>query len=203
MPISLSRNSARTPRPAGLRFTPTTTAKTIWRTYWCAIFSARSTKTLSACRGRTTPPAILFAQYDSNKHGDVSDYPIVATSYSPTEQWSSGAETHNAPVLNEMIPTQYIEMPVELAQEKGISNGDDVRVFNNRGSIVVKAMVTKRITPLTVNGETRYTVGLVHNWGWANKYTTGDIMNDLVPGVGDPTSFIPENKAFLVNIEKA
>ncbi len=153
--------------------------------------------------GSSHNPAILFAQYDSNKHGDVSDYPIVATSYSPTEQWSSGAETHNAPVLNEMIPTQYIEMPVELAQEKGISNGDDVRVFNNRGSIVVKAMVTKRITPLTVNGETRYTVGLVHNWGWANKYTTGDIMNDLVPGVGDPTSFIPENKAFLVNIEKA
>lgn len=28
-------------------------------------------------------------------------------------------------------------------------------------------------------------------------------MNDLSPNVGDPNSYIPEYKAFLVNVEKA
>ena len=32
---------------------------------------------------------------------------------------------------------------------------------------------------------------------------TGDTMNDLSPNVGDPNSYIPEYKAFLVNVEKA
>jgi formate dehydrogenase major subunit len=153
--------------------------------------------------GAGSNPAMLFNSYDSNKKGASGTYPIVATTYSFTEHWSSGAETHNAPVLNEMMPTQYCELPTELAQEKGIENGDDVRIFNDRGSIVVKAMVTKRITPLTVNGSKQYTIGIVHDWGWANVYTHGDITNDLVPGVGDPNSFIAENKAFLVDIEKA
>ena len=155
--------------------------------------------------GSQNNPAILFADDASIKdtRGSVGEYPYVATTYSFTEQWSSGQETHTIPALNEMIPHPYVEIGVELAQEKGIKNGDKVRVYNQRGSVTYQAMVTKRIEPLTVNGKTQYQIGLIHEWGYTNVFTQGDISNDLVPNVGDPTSFIQESKAFLVNIEKA
>ena len=31
---------------------------------------------------------------------------------------------------------------------------------------------------------------------------TGDVVNDLPPNVGDPNCWVPEYKAFLVDIEK-
>ena len=101
------------------------------------------------------------------------------------------------------MPSQFIEISEELAQEKGIASGDTVRVWNNRGSVEVSAVVTKRIKPLTVHGNTQHLVGLTHHFGWSDLFGTGDIVNDLTPNVGDPNSQTPEYKAFLVNIEKA
>lgn len=159
--------------------------------------------TENALNGSEHNPAILFAKHESTAQGNVSDYPIVATTYSFTEQWLSGQETHTIPALNEMMPKQFCEISPELAEEKGISNGDLVRVFNERGSVVVNAVVTKRVPVLQVNGSKQYVLGIVHDWGFSNYYTQGDITNDLVPNVGDPNSFIPESKAFLVGLEKA
>lgn len=155
--------------------------------------------------GSQSNPSILFADHHSIKDttGAPEEYPYVATTYSFTEHWSSGQETHCAPALNEMMPHQYCEMGVDLAREKGIKPGDKVRLFNKRGSIVVQAMVTHRIAPLEVNGKRTYTIGIVHDWGWSNHFVTGDITNDLPPNVGDPNCFIQESKAFLVGLEKA
>lgn len=44
---------------------------------------------------------------------------------------------------------------------------------------------------------------MIHHWGWTGKFSTGDVVNDLTPNVGDPNSFIPEYKAFLVDVVKA
>ena len=41
----------------------------------------------------------------------------------------------------------------ETAEEKGISDGDVVRVYNERGSVLFCAKVTERITPGTVYAE--------------------------------------------------
>ncbi len=57
------------------------------------------------------------------------------------------------------------------------------------------------ITPISVG---RSLVGMTHHYSWAGVYgTDSNTVNDLTPNVGDPNSFIPEYKAFLVNIEKA
>lgn len=56
---------------------------------------------------------------------------------------------------------------------------------------------------MSVNGKVQHQVGLTHHFGWADLYGTGDVVNDLTPNVGDPNSFTPEYKAFLVDIEKA
>ena len=97
----------------------------------------------------------------------------------------------------------FIELSEELAKEKGIKNGDTVRVWNNRGSVKVRAMVTIRMQPMQINGKLTHVVGMPHHFSWAGSFATGDNVNDLTPNVGDPVSLIPEYKAFLVNIEKA
>nr|WP_206214456.1 molybdopterin-dependent oxidoreductase [Adlercreutzia sp. ZJ141] len=154
--------------------------------------------------GALSSPCMSFAEYESTKHGDASDYPIVATTYSVTEQWQGGGQTRMCPALVEAMPAQFIEISEELAAEKGIESGDKVRVFNNRGSVEVAAVVTKRVKPLQVHGGQQHLVGLTHHYSWAGVFgTEAATVNDLTPNVVDPNSFTPEYKAFLVNIEKA
>lgn len=148
-------------------------------------------------------PCAFGVNYESTKQGTVADYPVIATTYSVTEHWQTGGQTRLCPALVESMPSQFVEMSEEFAEEKGIKNGDEVRVFNNRGSVVVPAVVTKRFRPMTINGELKHQVGLTHHFGWADLFGTGDVVNDLTPNVGDPNSFTPEYKAFLVNIERA
>lgn len=153
--------------------------------------------------GSLNSPCMKFTNNESTKHGSVSDYPIVATTYSVTEHWQTGGQSRACPALVEAMPSQFIEISEELASEKGIASGDMVRVWNNRGSVEVNAVVTKRIKPFTVHGNTQHLVGLTHHFGWSDLFGTGDVVNDLTPNVGDPNSQTPEYKAFLVNIEKA
>lgn len=153
--------------------------------------------------GSLNNPCMKFANNESTKHGSAEEYPIVATTYSVTEQWQTGGQSRSCPALVEAMPTQFIEISEELAGEKGIKSGDKVRVWNNRASVEVDAVVTKRVKPLTVHGKTQHLIGLTHHFGWSDLFGTGDIVNDLTPNVGDPNSQTPEYKAFLVNIEKA
>lgn len=153
--------------------------------------------------GSQNSPCIRFADFDSVKRGDRSDYPIAVTTYTVTEQWQTGSQTRSCPALVEAMPQQFIEISRELAEEKGIANGDMVRVFNNRGDVRVHALVTPRFKPFKVNNEVVHQVGMTHHFGWAGQFATGDVVNDLPPNVGDPNCFVPEYKAFLVNIEKA
>ena len=154
--------------------------------------------------GSLNNPTFLGKNYASTGHGTVDEYPIVATTYSVTEHWQTGGQSRACPALVEAMPTQFIEISEELAAETGIASGDKVHVWNNRGSVVVDAVVTKRMKPLTVNGKTQHQIGLTHHYGWAGVFGTSDSMvNDLTPNVGDPNSQTPEYKAFLVNIEKA
>lgn len=153
--------------------------------------------------GSLNNPCIMFTEYGSTAHGSGEEYPIIATTYSVTEHWQTGGQTRSCPVLLEAMPTQFVEMSYELAGELGVESGDSVRVYNNRGSVTVAALVTHRFKPLTVQGETVHEVGITHHFGWTHLYGTGETVNDLTPNVGDPNTMVPEYKAFLVNIEKA
>lgn len=166
-------------------------------------FEPFESPTANAFNGAAHNPCARFTEDKSVRRGEAGDYPYVCTTYSVTEHWQSGTQTRNIPWLNELVPCNFIELSEELAKEKGIKTGDDVRVWNNRGSVVVKAMVTIRMQPMQVNGKLTHVVGMPHHFSWATKLATGDNVNDLTPNVGDPNSYIPEYKAFLVNIEKA
>lgn len=103
----------------------------------------------------------------------------------------------------ELQPHTYCEMSRELAEEKGIENGDWVTISSVRGQVDALAVVTHRFRPMTCGGKTIHQMGMVFNGGWLFPEDFGDTANLLTPTVGDANAFTPEYKAFMVNIAKA
>jgi formate dehydrogenase major subunit len=150
-----------------------------------------------------SPAAFLYDQAAGrpNRFGTVKDFPYVATSYRLTEH--EHYVTQHVEELVALQPEAFVEIPAELAREKGIETGDRVRVFSKRGKIEVRALVTKRLGALTVDGKKVFQIGIPIHWGYVG-INTGDhwLANALTPFVGDATVRTPEFKAFLVNMEK-
>ncbi len=142
--------------------------------------------------------------YD-NEEKAVCDprYPLVGTTYRVTEHWQTGVMTRNQEWLTEMEPQVFVEMSPELAELRGINNGDKVTVDSLRGSIWAKAIITKRLKPFAIQGVTVHQIGLPWHFGWTWPKNGGDSANILTPSVGDPNTGIPETKAFMVNVRKA
>ncbi len=149
-------------------------------------------------------PVYKFHTSDMDKFAPPADprYPIVLTTYNLTEHWCGGVETRNVPNLLEAEPQLYVEMSRELAKEKGINNGDGVIVESIRGRVEAIAMVTLRVRPFTVMGQTVHLIGMPFSYGWTTP-KCGDSTNRLTIGAFDPGCTIPETKACCVNVRKA
>ena len=83
-----------------------------------------------------------------------------------------------------------------------------MRVSSARGVYVAKAMVTKRIKPMLIDGKKTYQIGVPIHWGYRGikeeeGKTSLDTANNLSPSAIDPNAYTPEYKGFLVKIEKA
>jgi formate dehydrogenase major subunit len=128
-------------------------------------------------------------------------YPHVLTTYRLTEHHLSGVMTRWLPWLAELQPELFVELSPELAGERGIQNLDFVRISTPRGAIRAKALVTRRMRPLRIDGKVVHQVGLPWHWGYQG-IVTGDVVNDLSALVGDPNVSIHEGKAFVCNVEK-
>jgi len=146
-------------------------------------------------------PAARVYKGDMEVFGKAKDFPYVATTYRLTEHFHYW--TKHAKINAILQPEAFVELDEVLAKEKGIKNGDKVKVRSNRGFIKAVAVVTKRIKPLQVNGKTVHTVGIPIHWGFKGVTKPGYITNTLTPYVGDANTQTPEYKSFLVNIEKA
>ena len=93
-------------------------------------------------------------------------------------------------------------MPEKLAKKLNVKNGDRVYVSSARGEIEVKAMVTKRLQTLQINGEEVIVVWMPYNWGYKGLSQAAS-TNLLTIDAGDPNTWIQETKACLVNVRKA
>ena len=71
-----------------------------------------------------------------------------------------------------------------------------------RGEIEVRAMVTDRLQPLTIDGRTVHQAGLPWHFGFGG-IATGAVANDLSALIEDPNSLIHEAKSFTCNVRKA
>ena len=132
---------------------------------------------------------------------ELAEFPYAATSYRLTEHFHYWTK-HNR--VNAVLqPEFFVEISEELAGEKGIAGGDWVRVWSKRGEVKAKAVVTKRLKPMTCDGKTVHVVGIPLHWGFVGAARKGFGPNSLTPFVGDANVETPEFKAFLVNIEKS
>ncbi len=148
-------------------------------------------------------PIIKIFSSDMDKIANASpDFPIVMTTYSCVEHWCSGALTRWQSFLVELQPHTFAEISEELAEEKGIKNGDWVTVSSARGSVDCVGVVTKRFKPMTVAGRTIHQMGMTFNGGWLFPEDFGDSANLITPVVGDGNAMTPEYKAFMVNVGK-
>jgi formate dehydrogenase major subunit len=149
-------------------------------------------------------PVLKYWRVEGNALAEVADprYPHVITTYRLTEHYLSGAMSRWLPWLTELQPELFVELSPELAREQGIANLDRVRITSPRASVHAKALVTRRMRPLTIAGRTVHQVGLPFHWGWEGL-STGDAANEMSALVGDPNVTIHEGKAFVCDVRKA
>jgi formate dehydrogenase major subunit len=152
------------------------------------------------------PVAKKFSS-DLDKWGTPEQgFNVVCTTYRLTEHYHYW--TKNNPMNVELVPEPFVEIPAQLADEMGIRGGEKVKVTSARGVYVAKAMVTKRIKPMMIDGKKTYQIGVPIHWGYRGIQedkgkTSLDPANQLTPAAIDPNAYTPEFKGFLVKIEKA
>ena len=129
-------------------------------------------------------------------------YPFVCTTYRVTEHWQTGVLTRWLPWLIEAEPQLFCELSLELAKLRGIKNGDRVVVATSRGKVEAAAIVTARLKPFNVAGQTVHQIGVPWHFGWLQPKDGGESANLLTPTIGDPNTMIPESKAFMANVSK-
>jgi formate dehydrogenase major subunit len=151
-------------------------------------------------QARYNPAARVFKS-DREAMGEAAEFPYVATTYRLTEHFHYW--TKHVKITAILQPEQFVEIGEELAKEKGIRQGDTVRVWSKRGEIKAVAVVTKRLKALDVEGKKVHQVGIPIHWGYKGVAKPGYLANTLTPFVGDANTNTPEFKAFLVNVAKA
>lgn len=146
----------------------------------------------------SNPVARVF-KGDREQFGTSDKFPYVATTYRLTEHFHWWTKTSK---LNAIVqPEFFVEISPALAEEKGIAQGGWVKVSSNRGALHGKAVITKRIPALQMDGRTVHVVGMPIHFGFVGETRPMAGINLLTPYVGDANTQTPEYKAFLVNIE--
>ena len=151
------------------------------------------------------PVAKKFSS-DMDKLGTAEHFNVVCTTYRLTEHYHYW--TKNNPMNVQLVPEPFVEIPAKLADQMGITGGEKVRVTSARGEYIAKAMVTKRIKPMMIDGKETFQIGIPIHWGYrgiAEDEGKTSLMtaNQLSPAAIDPNAYTPEFKGFLVKIEKA
>ena len=142
----------------------------------------------------------------ADKYGSPAEgYNIVCTTFRLTEHYHYW--TKNNPMNVQLVPEPFVEMPAELADELGLRGGERVKVTSARGHYIAKAMVTRRIKPMRIDGKKTYQIGIPIHWGYRGisedeGKTALTPANMLSPAAIDPNAFTPEFKGFLVKVEK-
>jgi formate dehydrogenase major subunit len=155
---------------------------------------------------QSTNPVTKRFSSAMDKLGTPADgFNIICTTYRLTEHYHYW--TKNNPMNVQLVPEPFVEIPAELADNMGLRGGEKVKVSSARGHYIAKAMVTKRIKGMTVDGKKVFQIGIPIHWGFrgiAEDEGKTDLtsVNSLSPAVIDPNAYTPEFKGFLVKLEK-
>ncbi len=152
-------------------------------------------------------PVVRKFKTGMDKYGTTQQgFTIVCTTYRLTEHYHYW--TKNNPMNVQLVPQMFVEIPVELAGEIGIQGGDMVKVSSARATYLARAMVTRRIRPMLIDGKKVYQIGIPIHQGFRGIHedegkNPRTLANLLTPTATDPNAHTPESKGFLVKLEKA
>jgi formate dehydrogenase major subunit len=155
---------------------------------------------------QTHNPVVRRFKTPDDKYGSPKDgFNIICTTFRLTEHYHYW--TKNNPMNVQLVPEPFVEISVEMADEMGLRGGEKVKVSSARGHYIAKAMVTKRIKPMQIDGRKTYQIGIPIHWGYRGiaedeGKTAKTLANALSPTVIDPNAYTPEFKGFLVKVEK-
>ena len=146
-------------------------------------------------------PVVKHWHRPDNKENGINnpEYPYAITTYRLTEHHVGGAMSRWVPWLSELQPELFAEISEELAAEKGVQMGDWITIWTERGEIEARAMVTRRIRPLQIEGRTVHQIGLPFHWSYAGV-VKGDTANDLLMLVADRNVSMHNAKSFTCNM---
>jgi formate dehydrogenase major subunit len=156
---------------------------------------------------QTHNPVVKRFKTPDDKYATPKDgYTVVCTTYRLTELYHYW--TKNNPMNVQLVPEPFVEIGAEMANEMGITGGEKVKVSSIRGEYIAKAMVTKRIKPMMIDGKKVYQIGIPIHQGYRGiaedqGKDARTLVNLLTPTVYDPNAYTPEFKGFLVKLEKA
>jgi assimilatory nitrate reductase catalytic subunit len=118
-----------------------------------------------------------------------AEYPTYLTTGRVLQHYQSGAQTRRIRALREAVPEPEVQMHPDLADARGLADGDVVRVISRRGEAIGRAAVTDSIRADTVF--------MPFHWGGAGS------VNLVTHPALDPISRMPEFKVCAVRIEPA
>ncbi len=150
---------------------------------------------------RDTNPVVNWFTRNENRFAPPGDprFPYVLTTYRLTEHHTGGGMSRFLSHLSELQPEMFVEISPELASELKISNSDYVCLVSLRGAIETRALVSRRIRPVNLNGKTVHQVAVPFHFGAAGPLR-GNAANNLVAISGEPNVTIMESKALVCNI---
>jgi formate dehydrogenase major subunit len=155
---------------------------------------------------QTHNPVVKKFRTPDDKYGTPSDgFTVVCTTYRLTEHYHYW--TKNNPMTVQLVPEPFVEISAEMADEMGLRGGETLKISSIRGEYIAKAMVTRRIKPMMIDGKKTYQIGLPFHWGYRGiaedeGKTAKTLANSLTPTVFDPNAYTPEFKGFLVKVTK-
>ncbi len=150
---------------------------------------------------RDTNPVENWFTRETNRFAPPGDprFPFVLTTYRLTEHHTAGGMSRFLPHLSELQPEMFAEISPEVAAGLGVKNSDYVCIVTLRGAIEARALVSRRMRPLQLNGTTIHQVAIPFHWGSAGPIR-GDVANDLMAISGEPNVTIMETKALVCNV---
>lgn len=155
--------------------------------------------------------ARLPTLYKSIQQQDFAKkFPLVLTSGRLVEYEGGGEETRSNPWLAQLQREMYVEINPQDADDRGIRDGDNVKLFSPDGATIeIKAMVTPRVIP----GETFmpfHFAGVFEMKSLAADYppgtepfVIGESANTAMTYGYDVVTQMQETKATLCQIAKA
>jgi formate dehydrogenase major subunit len=137
---------------------------------------------------------------DATYHASPSsEFPFALTTYRLTEHHTAGGMSRTLPYLAELQPELFVEVSPELAALRGLEHAGWATISTARSAIEARVLVTDRLAPLTLDGQTVHQVGLPYHWG-ANGLAPGDTVNELLGQVLDRNTHISEYKSLTCDV---